>query len=83
MPGPATAPGQGPNNPTAAQLAQLATYQATLTAAQATLAASYTSHSSAQLAVQVAIQALENYRAYIYGAAPKSKVLDEGGPSVT
>lgn len=71
-----------PHVPTKAQLTQLASLQATLTAAQATLASSITSHTSAQTAVSVALNNVKNYEAYIYGGQ-KPGIIDEGSQDVT
>lgn len=77
MPAPNT-----PHVPTAAQLTQLASLQATATAAEATYQAAITSLASAKVAMQNALAASTQYSAYIYGGQ-KPGIYDEGGQSVT
>ena len=74
-----------PNVPTAAQLAQLATLQATLATAQSNLDAIKNRTGTlraAQKAYLNAQYAVTQYEAYIYGGM-KPGIYDEGGPSVT
>jgi hypothetical protein len=66
-----------PRVPNAAQLTQLATLQATLAAAMATLNTNVTNHVAAQNAVLLAQQNLKNYESYIYGGQ-KPGIIDEG-----
>jgi hypothetical protein len=75
-----SAPG---HQPTTAQIAQLATLQATATAAGVTLAAAQVALASAQSASQAAENAAAEYQSYIYGGANKPGIYDEGGPNVT
>jgi hypothetical protein len=75
-----------PNVPTAAQLAKLATLQATAAAAQATYNAIVFPITGtlavAQAAMLNANAAVNQYQAYIYGGQ-KPGIIDEGGPSIT
>jgi hypothetical protein len=86
---PATGNPQGadaPNVPTAAQLAKLATLQATAAAALATYQALVVPITGtlpvAQAALLNANAAVVQYQAYIYGGQ-KPGIYDEGGNSVT
>lgn len=82
---PATGNPQGadaPNVPTAAQLAQLATLQATAAANLATLDAARISHKTAHAAYLQSQAKVTQYQAYIYGGQ-KPGIYDEGGPTIT
>ena len=71
----------GPNVPTAAQLAKLATLITALNSAIATLNTNIAAHGTAAAAVVNAQTNLKNYEAYIYGGL-KPGIYDEGGPTV-
>jgi hypothetical protein len=71
-----------PNVPTAAQLAQLATLQATAAAALVTLDAARISHKTAHAALLLAQNKVNQYQAYIYGGQ-KPGIYDEGGAAIT
>ena len=71
-----------PNVPTAAQLAQLATYNATTAAAIVTYNAAVATLTTAQAALINAQFVSSSYAAYIYGGQ-KPGIIDQGGPSVT
>jgi hypothetical protein len=82
---PATGNPQGadaPHVPTAAQLAQLTTLQATQTTALSTYHAARLSLKTAHAALLAANAAVIQYRGYIAGGQ-KPGILDEGGPDIT
>lgn len=68
----------GSHVPTAAQLAKLATLQATLTSANTTLTSAQATLATAQAAQLAAAKAWHDYQHYIYGGTLKPGVLDEG-----
>ena len=70
-----------PHVPTAAQLTQLATLQATEDAALATLNSAISTHKTAQAAWLTAQSNTAAYAAYIYGGS-KPGIYDEGGQNV-
>lgn len=74
--------GNAPRTPTAAQLAQLATLQATSAAALVTYHAGRLTNKANHAALIAAQNAVNQYEAYIAGGQ-KPGIIDEGGPNVT
>lgn len=67
-----------PHVPTAAQLAQLAVYQAASTAASATLTSAQASLKAAQVAYTNAQSTTTQYASYIYGGPHPNGVISDG-----